>query len=160
MFSLNPSLFIDTQKIPKYIPPFNSVISHLYVGGIDSLKQASLFDCIINCTKHIVSIPTINTIRIPIDDHISESETLLESIEETHVLEYIHQNRLKQKNVLVHCHAGMQRSCAIVAMYLIKYYKMSPDQVFEFLPKKRPIAFYPHATFSKAIYEFYNRLQK
>lgn len=153
---LHPSLYYTKPSIS----PFNVIISNLYIGGVDSLKSASLFRYIVNCTRHIPSIPTIETTRICINDHIDESETLLKEVESTNVLEKIHKARLKGINVLVHCHAGMQRSCALVAMYLIKYYKMTPDEVFKFLPTKRPIAFLPQPTFRKAIYEFYKSLYK
>jgi len=139
------------------MPPFHIIISHLYIGNIDSLKSASLFRYIVNCTRHIPSISTIETTRIAIHDHFDESATLLKEIESTHVLERIHNSRIKGQNVLVHCHAGMQRSCAVVAMYLIKYHGMTPEEVFRFLPTKRPIAFLPEPTFRKAIYDFYKK---
>jgi protein-tyrosine phosphatase len=140
------------------MPSFHIIVSHLYIGNIDSLKSASLFRYIVNCTRHISSIPTIETTRIGIHDDPNESATLLKEIESTHVLEKIHNSRTKGQNVLVHCHAGMQRSCAVVAMYLIKYHGMTPEEVFRFLPTKRPIAFLPEPTFRKAIYDFYNSL--
>jgi protein-tyrosine phosphatase len=139
------------------MPPFHIIVSHLYIGNIDALKSASLFRYIVNCTRHIPSISTIETTRIAIHDHFDESATLLKEIESTHVLERIHNSRIKGQNVLVHCHAGMQRSCAVVAMYLIKYHGMTPEEVFRFLPTKRPIAFLPEPTFRKAIYDFYKK---
>lgn len=145
-YSTNPS-----------ISPYNIILSHLYIGGIDSLKSASLFRYIVNCTRHIPSIPTIETTRIAVHDDPEESINLLNDVDKTHVLEKIHNARLKGRNVLVHCHAGMQRSCAIVAMYLMKYYSMTPEDVFRFLPTKRTIAFLPHPTFRKAIYDFYDK---
>jgi protein-tyrosine phosphatase len=147
-------------SIKPFASPFNVIISNLYIGGVDSLKSASFFRYIVNCTRHIPSISTTETTRISINDHPDESETLLKEVESTKVLEKIHKARLKGINVLVHCHAGMQRSCAVVAMYLIKYYKMTPEEVFKFLPTKRPIAFLPKPTFHKAIYEFYKSLCK
>jgi protein-tyrosine phosphatase len=146
-----------SYTIKPFMPPFHIILSHLYIGNIDSLKSSSLFRYIVNCTRHIPSIPTIETTRIAIHDDYNESATLLKEIESTHVLERIHSSRMKGQNVLVHCHAGMQRSCAVVAMYLIKYHCMSPEEVFRFLPTKRPIAFLPEPTFRKAIYDFYKK---
>ena len=37
------------------------------------------------------------------------------------VVSFIHNARIQGKNVLVHCHAGIQRSSTIVAAYLIKH---------------------------------------
>ena len=156
MSVLNPALYFTKP----YVPPFNIIMSHLYIGGIDSLKSASLFRYIVNCTRHIPSIPTTETTRIAIHDDPNESATLLKEIESSNVLEQIHKARMKGHNVLVHCHAGMQRSCAVVAMYLIKYYGMTPQEVFRYLPTKRPIAFLPQPTFRTAINDFYKSLHK
>jgi protein-tyrosine phosphatase len=149
---------LRTYSPKDFVPSFHIIVAHLYIGDIDSLKYSSLFRYIVNCTKHISSLPTIETTRIAINDHPSESEKLLKEVESTNVLEKIHKARLKNKNVLVHCHAGMQRSCAVVALYLIKYYNMTPEEIFRFLPTKRPIAFLPEPTFRKVIYEFYKSL--
>ncbi len=147
-----------SYSIKPFMPSFHIILSHLYIGSIDALKSASLFRYIVNCTRHIESISTIETTRIAIHDDPDESATLLKEVQSTDVLEKIHKARMKGQNVLVHCHAGMQRSCAVVALYLIKYHDMTPEQIFRFLPQKRPIAFLPHPTFRKAIYDFYRSL--
>jgi len=154
MFSLNPSSYEKNH----YTPPFNIILPNLYIGSIDALKTASLFRYIVNCTRHIPIIPTTETTRIGVHDDPEETATLLREIESTQVLKKIHTARLKGHNVLVHCHAGMQRSCAVVAMYLIKYHNMTPEQVYRFLPTKRPIAFLPQPTFRKAIHDFHKSL--
>jgi len=43
--------------------------------------------------------------------------------------------------VLVHCEMGIQRSPAIVAYYLMKYYNMSSDDAIEFVKNSRDEAF-------------------
>ena len=56
--------------------------------------------------------------------------------------------------VLVHCAAGMQRSAASVAMYLIAVQNITTDQAISFIQSKRPIAFRPEANFEKSIRGF------
>ena len=152
MFPLQPSSF------RPFVPPFHVILSHLYIGDMKSLETASLFGFIVNCTRHIPLLSTVESIRIPVHDHRSETSNLMKAVEDTQVLEKIHKARLKGQNVLVHCHAGIQRSCTIVAMYLMKYHKMTPEEVFRFLPTKRPVAFLPQPTFHTAIYHFYASL--
>jgi protein-tyrosine phosphatase len=79
---------------------------------------------------------------------------------ETKVLEKIHFCRTTFKQVLVHCHAGMQRSCAIVACYLMKYYKMNVKEAIAYIKEKRAVAFYNGATFITAMNQFHMSLQR
>jgi hypothetical protein len=143
-----------------FVAPFHSIIPHLYIGSEVALKSASLFDYIVNCTRHIPLISTIPSIRVAVNDHHSESSAFIQSLIDTNVIEMIHEQRNKGKNVLVHCHAGIQRSCTIVALYLMKYYGMSAEEVIRFIQTKRPIAFQPQPTFKKLIYAFYAGLGK
>ena len=151
MFSHLYSNFTSNPVLEHY----NIIIPHLYIGDIDSLKSSQLFTLIVNCTTHIPVTGKNPTIRIPIYDDPRETETLLDYMKNTIVLEQIHHYITKKNNVLVHCHAGMQRSCAVVGMYLMKYHRMTPEQVLQFIPTKRSIAFQPQPTFRKALEEFY-----
>ena len=56
--------------------------------------------------------------------------------------------------MLVHCAAGMQRSAAVVAMYLIATQNATADQAMAFIRSKREIAFVPEANFEKSIRTF------
>lgn len=55
--------------------------------------------------------------------------------------------------VLVHCEMGIQRSPAIVAYYLMKYYNMSSDDAIEFVKNSRDEAFKHRVTFLEALYK-------
>jgi protein-tyrosine phosphatase len=149
MYSVNFNSYQDP-------PPYNIIIPHLYIGNIDSLENSRLFNLIVNCTTHIPETGTNPTIRIPIYDDTTENKKLLIHVKNTGVLEKIHLSIIKKQNVLVHCHAGMQRSCAVVGMYLMKYYNMNLENVIKFIRSKRSIAFYPKPTFHNALLEFYS----
>jgi protein-tyrosine phosphatase len=56
--------------------------------------------------------------------------------------------------VLVHCAAGMQRSAASVAMYLIAVKGMTTDQAIEYIRSKRSIAFRPSPNFERSMRGF------
>jgi protein-tyrosine phosphatase len=62
--------------------------------------------------------------------------------------------------ILVHCAAGMQRSAACCAMFLIAAMKMKPDEAIAFIREKRPIAFRPGVNFKDAIEGFYKSYTK
>jgi protein tyrosine phosphatase len=138
------------------IDAYNQIAIFLYLGNIHSLEDQGKFDLIVNCTKHIpLATKTYETIRIAVDDHPSECANMIKYITQTNVLKKIHDYRMANRPVLVHCHAGMQRSAAIIACYLIKYYKMTPDEAIQFIKSKRPIAFYQQANFMDAIQHVY-----
>jgi len=137
---------------------YNNIATYLYLGNIDSLQYASKFALIVNCTTHIEfpekTSPTQMFIRIPVLDSPTECSKLLIFIKETQVLEKIHFCRTANRSVLVHCHAGMQRSCAVIACYLMKYYNMPLNDAIAFIKKRRPIAFYQTANFMNAMMQF------
>ena len=62
--------------------------------------------------------------------------------------------------IFVHCAAGMQRSPAVIAMFLIAFYRMTADQAMAFIQSKRPIAFKPSANFENAIRGFEESLNR
>ena len=152
---------IDLSDTPtrQRIDSYNQISNFLYLGNIDSLKDQEKFYLIVNCTKHIpVATKCIETIRISVDDHPTECDNMIKYMKSTRVLERIHHCRMNNKQVLIHCHAGMQRSAAVLACYLIKYYKMTPDEAIRFIKSKRPIAFYPQANFMKVIQNEYQKI--
>ena len=57
--------------------------------------------------------------------------------------------------LLIHCAAGMQRSAAIVAMYLIATRGYSWQQAITYTQGIRPIAFRPSPNFRDSLIEFY-----
>jgi protein-tyrosine phosphatase len=71
---------------------------------------------------------------------------------------------MKEQNegnqILVHCYAGVQRSAAILAMYLIAKRRMTAEEVMLYIQGIRPIAFRPMANFKESIINFYNSYQQ
>jgi protein-tyrosine phosphatase len=66
---------------------------------------------------------------------------------------------MNNKPVLVHCKNGMQRSCGVVACYLIKYNYMTPIDAIQFIRYKRPIAFFGNVNFQEAI-DLFHKMHK
>lgn len=145
-----------------YDNPCDEIIDYLFIGNANAVKNTNnqKFTMIVNCTRNSdISFPSYckkdHCIRFPIDDNPDQQERFLELLRETNVLEKIHYNIMMQEPVLVHCFAGMQRSCAVVACYLIKYYDMTPYEAVTYIQSKRHVAFFGNVNFSNAIRMFY-----
>ena len=141
---------------------YNQIINNLYVGNINSIKYGNSFSLIVNCTNDIPFPENYNNekIRISVKDDPSESENMLRQIQQTRVLDKIHSVLQQGKNVLIHCYAGIQRSCAVLACYLMKYYVISPDSVISFIQERRAVAFFGNCNFKNTIQWFYQSIQK
>jgi hypothetical protein len=122
----------------------SEIFSNLYISDKQHVPIfKSDYDLIVNCTPDIPFPIFCNlTIRIPVHDHPSYAKKMYSLIKQTYVLESIHKHLRAGKTVLVHCRAGVQRSCAVVACYLVKYCGMTVDHAISLIRHKRPIAFY------------------
>jgi len=135
---------------------YDEIIPNLYIGNMNSLKDSNKFGFIVNCTDDIPFPKTCySCIRIAIVDSPLESDNLLIIMKRNSVLEKIHDFVRNKNPVLVHCYAGIQRSCAVVACYLMKYYNIAPDTVISHIKMKRRRAFEGGVNFQRALNIFY-----
>jgi protein-tyrosine phosphatase len=143
--------------------PCDEIVPHLYLGSIKALGtydyKALDYYMIVDLIKYTLLTdkkisPNQIYINLPVHDSPDECDTLLSLIKESCVLEKIHLALQENKPVLVHCFVGMQRSCALVACYLIKYHTMTPDEAIDYIKCKRPIAFFGRVNFMETILSF------
>ena len=114
---------MDGNDYDEIVNDYDEIVHNLFIGSIAALHSADKFSTVVNCTEgSMIEFPANckNCIRIPIEDDPSECNNLLDFIVETKVLEKINASILNNEPVLVHCYAGRQRSCSLVACYLIK----------------------------------------
>lgn len=115
---------------------------------------------IFNCTKDLPFHSSVRKrYRVPVNDNLKQEEIRnleLWSFEIVYKLSREH----KKHNVLVHCYAGMQRSAAVVAMYLIAHQRMKKEDAIEYIRQKRSIAFRPFVNFDKSIQGFQDAYEK
>jgi protein-tyrosine phosphatase len=143
--------------------PYDEILENLFLGSAAALQYSHCFSMIVNCTREDeIRFPSYpkHCIRLPIDDKPDNWYDFLSIINETKVLEEIHKKINKKESVLVHCYAGIQRSCTVVACYLIKYHGMKYNEAIHFIQNKRPCAFYGNTIVSVAVlFEEYNSRQ-
>ena len=140
--------------------PLHEIVDFLFLGSAYALRQTDhSFSLIVNCTKEgaIAIKPKLSAtaIRVSINDDPAESDALLTILNDLDVLEQIHTHVQNQQKVLVHCMMGMQRSCAVVACYLMKYHAFTPAEVVTYIQSRRPIAFFKCINFWDAMVVFY-----
>lgn len=139
----------------------NMILPNLYIGNSRAAQNlGNLFTMVVNCTPDLPFHPDTKTqIRIPVYDDPNHAQRMYNYILQTNVLDKIHEEIRRGGHILVHCHQGMQRSCAIVACYLVKYYNVHPNQAVQYIQSKRRIAFYTGVNFKETILTVYNRTQ-
>jgi protein tyrosine phosphatase len=102
---------------------------------------------VFNCTKDLPFHSSIKRrYRVPVDDNLQAEEIRNLELWSYEIIYKLTKEHHLQ-NVLVHCYAGMQRSAAVLAMYLIAHKKMKTDEAISFLREKRSIVFLPYPNF-------------
>lgn len=144
----------------------DEIIPGLWLGNFQSSRdevflRAHGIETVFNCTKDLPFHPQIqNRYRVPIDDNLQEQEIRNLELWSYEVIYKLLKEFKKGKPILVHCAAGMQRSAAVTAMFLMTTKGMNWEQAHRHIRQRRAIAFFPKANFEKAIVGFYNSYQK
>ena len=140
---------------------YNEIIPYLYVGNRYAIDDAYLFDLIINATPDLSFPPEVlqkkykqEYIRIPVRDEPFDSEKLYNILETQNILDIIKKYISQNKKVLIHCNMGQQRSCAVIACYLIKHHNMNTKTAIEYCKKKRQMAFFGQVNFMDTIMKY------
>lgn len=137
---------------------YHKIVNHLFIGN--TIPNYDFFHTIVNCTHEIPFSNYCNTrIRIPINDDIEDCNKLILLLQQTNVLQKIHNCILQKQNVLVHCFGfENQRSFAVIACYLMKYYKYTPiESVYYIFENNGDISF-ENIHFIQSIIKFYKKL--
>ena len=110
---------------------------------------------VFNCTKQLPFHPSIqHPYRIPVDDNLQAAEI---NNMERWAPEIAYKIWLEHKAghpMLIHCHAGMQRSTTACAFFLMALTQRPLIQVMTFIKQKRSVAFEPRPNFAVALRGF------
>lgn len=144
----------------------DEIIPGLWLGNIRAASDEVFLrtkgiETVFNCTKDLPFHPSIqNRYRVPVDDNLQEEEIRNLELWSYEVIYLLVREFKKGKPILVHCAAGMQRSAAVVAMFLIATRNMNWNQAYKYIRQRRAIAFFPAANFERSIQGFYQSFQK
>lgn len=151
------------------IPPAdnaNEIVARLWLGNAKAahdeafLKSKNIYT-VFNCSKDIPFHSLAKRCyRVPVDDNLRPEEIRNMELWSFETISKLCQEYRNGATILVHCAAGMQRSAAVVAMFLLATAKVSSDEAMAHVRSKRPIAFMPMANFGPAIKGFERSLHK
>ena len=136
----------------------NEILSGLWLGDIKDAKNKEFINSlhiVINCSKEIpFLLQHTQNVRVPIDDNLQEKEIrkLFKFLPK--ITSFIHASLKRNKTILVHCHAGKQRSASVIVAYLIRYLNISLEKAILLVRTKRDIIFTPCTNFKNALLKF------
>jgi len=143
--------------------PAKEIRPGLWIGSEgDSKSQrfmtANNIAYVVNCSKNIpfTVFPGIEYYKIPVDDSPTNSEIILQHW--PIVVRAIDSVLQRGKGVLVHCRAGMQRSAATVAAYLMFKYNLSAKDAMAAIKSRKSETFWPTPTFGAALLKYEKQL--
>ena len=115
---------------------------------------------VFNCTKQVGFHPSVPyQYRIPVDDNLQPRE--LKNMEDwaPEIAYKILREYRAGHPMVIHCHAGMQRSTAACSFFLMALTGRPLIEVMYMIKNKRPIAFEPQANFANAMRSFEEKMR-
>jgi protein-tyrosine phosphatase len=142
----------------------NEIIPRVWLGNRfaawdeEWLKEKNI-RAIFNCTKDLRFAENVNATRyrVPVDDNLEPREINNMTLWSPEIAYKVTHEYNQGKNILIHCAAGMQRSAAVLTIFLITITGESAPVLMSHIRRKRHIAFVPQANFRKSI-EYYDKL--
>lgn len=150
------------------------IIHNLYLGDVqDSHNHYNLYDVIVNCTSKKETFPRrISTYELEVEDNGTpgQDKILYDLLKDNGLFRRLYNHLRHHKRILIHCHMGKQRSAATVACFLLflwSYGKLnitkqieSPQDVIDFIQRRRRIAFTNTVHFEGTISRYFRRASK
>ena len=141
-------------------PHAHLIVPRLWLGDREASLDANFLKregitAVFNCTKELPFSPLINRqYRVPVDDNLRKEELDNMHTWAPEIVTKVLQEYNKGSTILVHCHAGEQRSAAVMAMTLLAKTGQSADAAMAYIRQRRPVAFFPQANFDRSIRGF------
>lgn len=148
-------------------PPASEILPGLWLGNERASQDTqwqklNQIQAIFNCTKDIPFTQggAPHKQRIPLDDNRAPEEIRNLETWAWESAQKIAKERAAGNRVLVHCFAGVQRSAAVVAIYLVANYRCTTDEAIAFIKSRRSIAFQIQPNFQGSIKGFEDSLRR
>jgi dual specificity MAP kinase phosphatase len=123
------------------------------------LRQHGI-ETVFNCTKDLPFHSSMRRrYRVPVDDNLEEEEIRNMELWSFEIVYKLLLEYKQGKTILVHCAAGIQRSAAVTAMFLMVFTGMKHEDAMQYIRERRPIAFFKNANFLKSIQGFEKNIQ-
>jgi hypothetical protein len=140
--------------------PANEIIPGVWISrwepALDGewLAQHGI-QAVFNCSKQIPFHPSVRyPFRIPVDDNLQPAEIQNMEAWAPEIAFKILREYKAGRPLLIHCHAGMQRSTTACAFFLMVLTGEPLIRVMMMIKQKRPIAFEPSPNFAPALRGF------
>lgn len=150
------------------LPPFNNadmIVPRIWLGNKNAsmdevfLRQNGI-ETVFNCTKDLPFHSSMRRrYRVPVDDNLEEEEIRNMELWSFEIIYKLLLEYKQGKTILVHCAAGIQRSAAVTAMFLMVFTGMKHEDAMQYIRERRPIAFFKNANFLKSIQGFEKNIQ-
>lgn len=146
----------------------NEILPGIFIGNESAARSRETLykyniGAVVNCTPDVPNTlcSEIEYMRLTVDDSLEQADLIKMARYMPFAVSFIRKNHyLEGKNVLVHCHAGMQRSAIIVAAYLVTYYNTNINQAIQAIVAKRRICFFggKHINFLQSLQAYARNL--
>lgn len=134
------------------------IIPNLYLSSYHSIVLLpNTF--IVNCTKNLDMINDDN-IRIDVDDDMNDNSINNMYLVLDIIVNIIDEKIKDNKNVIVHCLAGQQRSPTIIAAYLMSKKGYTLNDAIAYIREKKKDAFFWQINFIKSLEQYYYDISK
>jgi protein tyrosine phosphatase (PTP) superfamily phosphohydrolase (DUF442 family) len=145
-----PALASDSKVLSEVLPG-------LFLGNdVAARDRGTEFAVVVNCTPGLpFAAPAGGAqvqVRVAVADDPFDSVPLFQILRDTDVLAQMHAALCADaRPVLVHCQAGAQRSPAVVAAYLMRYYGLGTQDAIDFVKSRRHVAFFWDVNLRRAL---------
>jgi hypothetical protein len=144
----------------------DEIISGVWISGwqpahnADWLRKHGI-KTVFNCTKNIEFHPIVPyQYRIPVDDNLQPAEINNMTNWAPEIAYKIFREFNAGHPILIHCHAGMQRSTTACAFFLMVLTGRPLIQIMQLIRDRRPIAFKPTPNFASSLRDFETQVQQ
>lgn len=138
----------------------NEIIPGVWIGNQRASQdgewlRAHNIVAVFNCTKTLPFHPSIPIqYRVPVHDNLQPAEIRNMEAWAPEIAYKILREYKAGYPILIHCHAGRQRSTAATAFFLLVLTGKSLIEVMYMIKTKRPVAFEPSPNFASAMRGF------